>query len=232
MKAIIMLLTGLFFLTGCCPYERIGYGEESKFGRIYHPLCERSKWPIKDLPSMSFELPEPFKQVDCNRWRGYALHVKDKVLEINTPSEGQYMGEYIMYFKEGVRYLSREYTQNQAENLVSQEDFIKQKIQWNEVHKRQGKPIEVGFVDVWSGGRCARLLYGIGDFFDYSRRVEYYCWPNTTNGKWQVPFSIGAIHRVGLKKYGVYPPESIFTDLDNELIKPVLDSLEIYPLPD
>jgi len=62
-----------------------------------------------------------------------------------------------MYVEEGVRYSSRAYARSQAENLVSQEDFIKQKIQWNEAHKREGKPIEAGFVDVWSPVFCIAL---------------------------------------------------------------------------
>jgi len=195
MEAIIMLLAGLFFLTGCCPYERIDYGRPNEFGRIYYPLCERSKQRIKDLPSMSFELPELFKQATCTRLLSYAIYPNDKMLEIEIPSvvehgDLKYISRYIMYFEQQVRSSHEKQAGEQVGNLVSQEEFIKQKIQWNEAHKRQGKPIEVGFVDVWSGGRCARLLYAIGDTLDYSRRVEYYCWPNTTNGKWQGHFPL------------------------------------------
>jgi len=235
----VIILVGLFLLAGCCPYDfgDILYGIPNEFGVIYYPLCKRSKQRIKDLPSMSFELPEPFKRAACSNWRSYTLYTHDRVLEVEMSSEKEsgdfkYMGFDTMYFEEGVRYSPEEQARGYAENLTSQEDFIKQKIQWNEIQKGKGKPIESGFVDAWSGGRCARILYGLEDWVSYKRRVEYYCWPNAYDGKWKVPFSIGAIRHIGLQKQGVYPPESAFADLDNELIKPVLDSLEIHPLPD
>jgi len=230
MKKIIILLVCIYFLTGCVSYYK--KNGMDIYGRTYYPLCERSQQRITDLQSLSFELPELFKQVSCEEESTYHLHTEDDLLNISLPSviqNGKELGEHSMQFRTGIWYSHKHQQWNYGENTFSPEVFLENKKDWHILHGEI--PIEYGWVNVWSDGRCARLQFGKDNSSDYIHEVLYYCWPYSSGEKRILPFHISATQSIPKKSEGT-PSKSALTDLDNALIKPVMDSLEFHPLPD
>jgi len=236
-KIMILLLCVLFFIEAGCTSYRIEDGKMDKNGHVFYPLCERSKQRITDLQSMSFELPMLFKQVSCEAWTSYSLHTQWDRLNISIYSTigrdslmAIGLGGHSMEFQAGIWYSRITQKWEYSRAAFSPEVFLVD-IVYRKKKLNLGTPIESGFVDSWRGGRCARLRFGGDRFFDYLHSVEYYCWPYSSGNNRQPPFYIEASQSIPKKNAGI-PPKSDFTDLDNQLIKPVLDSLEFYPLPD
>jgi len=230
MRKIIIILVLVYLLIGCASHQK--YGNIDWKGRVYYPLCERGKERIIDLQGISFELPELFKQVSCEDKSTYHLHKEDDLLNISLPSvmqNGEELGEYSMQFRTGIWYSHKHQQWNYRENTFSPEVFLEYKQDWHKLHGET--PIESGWINIWPGGRCARLQFGKDNSSDYIQEVLYYCWAYSSGERRIVPFHISATQSIPKKTEDI-PPKSAFTDLDNELIKPVMDSLEFYPLPD
>jgi len=152
-----------------------------------------------------------------------------------TSSHGELINigpyQHNIYLSSSIWYSKREGLWKQKEDIFSPEVFLEKKIKWHETNQKgDGTPIESGWVDTWSNGRCARILFKSEKSYYYLNKVEYYCWPNYFDGKLYTPFSLSASQFIQLKSKGIRPPESDFTDLDNAIVKPVLDSLELHPL--
>jgi len=191
-----------------------------------------------DMQNISFNLPEFLKQAPCTDWNNYIYNSKNDSIGVEISSvieQGNLVaigaGGYSMSISPGIWYSHRtekwEHTVRKRINAsLSPEVFLEVYIL-----NHPNTPIESGFVDTWSGGRCARLLFGAYRSLDYIHTVEYYCWPYSSENKRQVPFHIYAGQSIPQKNQDV-PHPFAFIDLDNELIKPVLDSLEFHPLPE
>jgi len=236
-KMLSLLVAWSVVLAGCTPYQ-MEYGKMSENGHVFYPLCERSKQRITDLRSISFDMPELFKQAPCINWPDYSLDTDNDSLNISIPSvieRGNLMaigaGGHNMQFSPGMWYSQKEqkwkYRGREEETAAfSPEVFLEKKTYINPNNVR-----EYGFVEAWSGGRCGRILSGYERSLDYIHKVEYYCWPHSTGNKRQMPFYIYAAQSTPKKREGI-PDKSAFTDLDNQLIKPVLDSLVFHPYSD
>jgi|GEM_PF-1019519 len=235
---IILLLAGGFILAACDRIEKIEYGKMGKDGMLLDNLCKHANGRITDMRSMSFELPELFKQAPCVDWSGYVYDSAKDAVNVSIPSvvaRGNLMaiglGGHSMRFSPGVWYSQREkkwqYLGRETETAAfSPEVFLEKRTYINNHNVR-----EYGFVKAWSGGRCGRILFGTERSLDYIHEVQYYCWPHSTNNKRQMPFYIRASQSIPKKKEGI-PDKSDFTDLDNQLVKPVLDSLVFTPYSD
>jgi len=189
---------------------------------------------------MSFDLPELFKQAPCSGgWPDYVYGGEGDLLTVEIPSvitRGNLMaigaGGHSMQFSSGIWYSQNEkkwqHTLGRKEETAafSPEFFLEKRTYINPDDVK-----EYGFLDIWPGGRCGRILLGTERSLDYIHEVQYYCWPHSSENKRQMPFYIRASQSIPKKQEGV-PPKSDFTDLDNQLIKPVLDSLVFNPYSD
>jgi len=237
MKIISILLLAVgFMLVGCDHIGKIEYGKMTRNGNFFYELCERGKGRITEIKSMSFELPELFKQAPCTGgWPDYVYGSGNDEITVSIPSvvtRGNLMaiglGGHSMEFRPGIFYSDRErkWKYSWWSMATSPEVFLEER-----AFDNYGNLREHGFVEAWSGGRCGRILFGTERSLDYIHEVEYYCWPYSSGNKRQVPIYIRASQSIPKKREGM-PPKSDFTDLDNQLIKPVLDSLVFYPLPE
>jgi len=236
-NGILSLIIGLV-LTGCDRIEKIEYAKMGKDGMFLDELCKHANGRITDMRSISFELPELFKQTPCTHWPSYVYDSTYDRLNVSMPSvitHGNLMaiglGGHSMHFSAGVWYSQEkkkwQYLGRETETAAFSPEIFLEKRTYIDFHNVK----EYGFVDVWSGGRCGRILLGTERSLDYINEVQYYCWPHSSENKPQMPFYIRASQSIPKKKEGV-PPESDFTDLDNQLIKPVLDSLVFNPYSD
>jgi len=207
-------------------------------GMLLDELCKHVNGRITDMRSMSFELPELFKQAPCAHWPGYLYDSTKDELNVSIPSVitrdnlmAIGLGGHDMRFSSGIWYSQKEqkwkYRGRKEETAAfSPEVFLEKRTYINPNNVR-----EYGFVDAWSGGRCGRILLGYERSLDYIHEVEYYCWPHSAGNKRQMPFYIYAAQSIPKKREGI-PDKSDFTDLDNQLVKPVLDSLVFHPYSD
>jgi len=234
---ILLLAAAVATFSGCASYQ-MEYGEIDKNGHVFYPLCERSKQRITDLRNISFELPELFKQAPCINWPDYSLATGYDRLSISIPSvieRGNLiaigLGGHSMHFFAGLFYSQKEkkwqYLGRESETAAFSPEIFLEKRTYINPHNI----IEHGFIDAWSGGRCGRILSESNSPLDYMQHVEYYCWPHSNENNRQMPFYISAQQSIPKKKEGI-PPKSDFTDLDNQLIKPVLNSLVFNPYSD
>jgi len=225
----------------------------------YYEYCKRPKGNIMDdMQYISFEVPQLFRMRPCyteldRRYllssTSYIYDREEDSFEMSvyiwktddstplsiTSSQDELItvGPYrhSIYLSPGIWYSKKENLWKQEESIFLPEVFLEKKIEWHETSQEgDGIPIEFGWVDTWPNGRCARILFNSEKSYYYLNKVEYYCWPSYFDEKLYAPFSLSASQFIQLKTKGIRPPESDFTDLDNALIKPVLDSLKLHPL--
>jgi len=211
------ILLALFFLLSGCAFDEIERGKITKNGNIFYVLCERGKQRINDLRSMSFDLPELFRQAPCTKWPDYVVDTKSDDMTVEIPSfidRGNLRaigpGGYSMMFKPGTIYWEKLKKWVFFNGMTSPEAFLQDWRIENQRIKDGGARLESGFVDAWQGGRCLRLATITSTYFDYRYEVEYYCWPSS-GGASKAPFYIRAAQSIP-NRTKEYPPKSAFTD--------------------
>lgn len=205
----------LILLSGCRSYQ-MEYGVV-KNGVVFYPLCERAKQRITDMQRISFELPLLFRQVSCRNWPDYSYNSRFDSLSVEVPgvianeSQMSVGGVYSMLFRAG---------HARTEYYLSPDKFFEDYKEYLSERRYISRLVTASWVD-WQGGRCARF-YSDGDTGLFLRRVlDYFCWESVSGSNF--PIHIGARERL--------PPGHVPTNLDRELIEPVLASLQINPVP-
>ncbi|MCY1279427.1 hypothetical protein D9M68_214310 [compost metagenome] len=215
-KWFLLILLSTVVLYGCGGYQ-VKYGVVGAAGGVLYPLCERAKQRITDMQRISFELPALFKQAPCRNYPDYSYNSRTDSLYVSIPgvianeSQMSIGGVYTMSFHAGHArkeyYLSPEVFFDDYKQYLSERNYI-------------SRLVTASWVD-WQGGRCARF-YSDSDTGLFLRRVlDYFCWESASGSNF--PLHIGATEKL--------PPGRTPTNLDRELIEPVLASLQINPVP-
>lgn len=210
-----LLILPWALLSGCGGYKAT-YGVPSKNGLISYPLCDKAKQRITDMQRISFELPPLFKQAPCRNWPDYSYDLRTDSLYVSIPgvianeSQMSVGGTHGMSFYAGPRkqyYLSPEVFFDDYKQYLSERNHI-------------SRLVTASWVD-WQGGRCARFYSDNNTGLFLLRDLEYVCWESVSGSSF--PLHIGATEKL--------PPGRTPTNLDKELIEPVLASLQINSVP-
>lgn len=212
MRGFILILI-LPFLSGCGGHK-MTYGVVSKNGNVNYPLCERAKQRITDMKRMSFELPAIFKNAPCRNWPDYLLDLRFDAVHVELP--GVIANESQMSIG-GVLGLSvtgvglREYYLPSNDFFVDYPARLQMAAVW--------KPKSADWVD-WGGMRCARFYSENQNHIFLQRVLDYFCWESVSG--YPYPFHINVGEKVPVGR-------PVVTNLDKELVEPVLASLRVNP---
>lgn len=213
---LFLLHLSLALVSGCGGYT-MTYGVASKSGHVNYPLCEKAKQRITDIQRISFELPPLFKQAPCQNWPDYGYNAKTDRVSVGIPgvianeSQMSIGGVYSMSFHAGP---------GRKEYYLSPEVFFVDYQEYLSKRSATSRLVTASWVE-WSAGRCARF-YSDNDTKLYLLRVaDYFCWEPASGSDF--PIHIAASEKL--------PPGRTPTNLDKELIEPVLSSLQINPVP-
>lgn len=213
---LFLLHLSLALVSGCGGYKMV-YGVASKSGHVNYPLCEKVKQRVTDIQRVSFELPPLFKQAPCRNWPDYGYNSKTDRVNVGIPgvianeSQMSIGGVYSMSFHAGP---------GRKEYYLSPEVFFIDYQEYLSKRSATSRLVTASWVE-WSGGRCARF-YSDNDTKLYLLRVvDYFCWEPVSGSDF--PIHIGASEKL--------PPGHPPTNLDKELVEPVLSSLQINPVP-
>lgn len=213
-RSLFAAFIALVFLGGCASHK-MEYGVVER-GSVFYPLCEKAQQRITDMQRISFELPPLFKQAPCRNWPDYSYDLRSDRLNVVIPgvianeSQMSVGGVHSMSFFAGLR---REY-------FLSPEGFFEDYSDYLSERREIAALVTASWVN-WSGGRCARF-YSEADTGIFLRRIlEYTCWESVSGSSF--PIHIKANENL---PYGYTP-----TNLDREMIEPVLTSLQIHPVP-
>jgi len=186
-------------------------------GRVFYPLCERAKQRITDMQRISFELPPLFKQAPCRNWPDYSYNLQADSLYVEIPgvivneTQRSTGGVYSMFFHAG---------HARIEYYLPPEGFFEDYKQYLSERRHVSRLVTASWVD-WQGGRCARFYSDNDTGLYLLRLLEYVCWESVSGSNF--PLHIGASEKL--------LPSHTPTNLDKELIEPVLASLQVNPVP-
>lgn len=209
----IFLVVVLLCMAGCSA-QKTEYGV-SENGHVSYPLCERSKSRITDMNRVSFDLPVLFKNAPCIDWPDYGYSQSLDTLSVAIPGviankdQMDIDGLYSMYFYGGTR--------------GRQTFYLKPDVFFAD-HQEEAELDRSGFKLVTSSWierenlRCARFYTEREGKLKLTRRVEYFCWESVSG--FDSPFLVDASQSIPAGSHMV-------TNLDKELIEPVLASLQV-----
>lgn len=211
----LLFVSAMALLSGCGEYQ-VKYGVPSQTGYVHYSLCEKAKQRITDMQRISFELPPLFKQASCRNWPDYGYDARQDHLSVEIPGViandtlKSIGGVHAMSFYAGPR---REY-------YLSPQVFFEDYSQYLSERRHIAHLVKADWVD-WSGGLCARFYSENNSVLYLFREVEYLCWEAVSGSNY--PIHISASEKL--------PPGYTPTNLDSEMIEPVLSSLQIHPVP-
>ncbi len=214
MKYDSAALVVIFLSMMGCFSHKIQYGV-SKNGNYSYPLCEKSKSRIADMSRVSFYLPELFKGAPCVNWSDYGYSPSLDVLSIEIPGvivnteQMDIGGLYSMYFYGGTRGRQSFYLKPDIFFVDQQEEA--------ELDRSGFKLVTSSWID-HEDLHCARFYKERENEIKLTREVEYFCWESKSG--FDSPFLISASQSIPTGSHAV-------TNLDKELIEPVLASLQV-----
>lgn len=215
-RPLLLLCFSLIILLGCSTYQ-VEHGVVRGNGSVLYPLCEKAKYRIVDMQRISFELPPIFKQAPCRNWPDYSYSSQMDELVVEIPgviineSQVSVGGTYGMSIHAGSR--------RKAHHLSPETFWVDYEARLKEGFYLS-RLVTASWVS-WTGGRCARFFSDKDTGGYLLRVVDYFCWETVSGAK--LPIHIHATQK--------QPPGYAPTDLDKELIEPVLASLRINPVP-
>lgn len=210
----LILVLAVSLLIGCGE-SRVKYGEATKNGVVFYPLCAKAKSRITDLQRISFELPQFFKQAPCQNWPDYTHSLRSESVSVEIPgviSNGSLKSVGGGALKVSAGYEFKGY-------YLSPDVFF---ADYKEYLTRRSAPyrlVTASWVK-WSAGKCARF-YSDNDTRLYVLRVvDYFCWEASS----------GSIFPIQIHATQNFTPDQALINLDGEFVEPVLRSIELYPI--